>query len=220
MNCSLVKGSTAVASETGDDNVVNADAGSVEEVSYYSVGDFQDLCRGPHVERTNKIGYFKLTSLAGAYWRGNEKREQLQRVYGICYPTKKELQAELERLEEVKRRDHRRLGREMKIFHLSAEVGSGLPLWLPNGVIIRDELEYLAKEYERAAGYQRVSTPHITHEDLYYASGHLPYYKDDMYDPIEINERKYYLKPMNCPHHHHIYLSTPRSYRDLPVPAG
>ena len=208
-------GSTAIADETGDDHVV--DTAMVDEVSYYSVGDFEDLCRGPHVASSNKVGYFKLTHLAGAYWRGDEKREQLQRVYGICYRTKQDLKNEITRLEEVKLRDHRRLGREMRIFHLSPEVGSGLPLWLPNGTILRDELEYLAKEHERAAGYERVSTPHITKEELYYTSGHLPYYKDDMYAPLDIDGKNYYLKPMNCPHHHHIYLSRPRSYRDLPV---
>ena len=209
------KGSTAIATETGDDHVVNAEA--INEVSYYALGGFEDLCRGPHVENSKKIGYFKLTNLAGAYWRGDEKREQLQRIYGICYQTKRDLNDEITRLEEMKLRDHRRLGREMKIFHLSPEVGAGLPLWLPNGTVMRDELEHLAKEYERAEGYERVSTPHITNEDLYYKSGHLPYYKDDMYDPIQIGNKKYYLKPMNCPHHHHIYLSTPRSYRDLPL---
>jgi threonyl-tRNA synthetase len=127
------------------------------------------------------------------------------------------LEGELQRLEEVKLRDHRRLGRELGIFHLSPEVGSGLPLWLPNGTVLRDELEFLAKQYERAAGYERVSTPHIANEKLYYQSGHLPYYQDDMYSPMKIGESNFYLRPMNCPHHHHIYLSRPRSYRDLPV---
>lgn len=210
------KGSTAVAAETGDANVAEAGDG-VEEVSLYQVGGFTDLCRGPHVADSRKVGHFKLHKLAGAYWRGDEKRQQLQRIYGLCYETKEQLEDELRRLEEVKLRDHRRLGRELEIFHLSSKIGSGLPLWLPNGTVLRDELEFLAKEFERADGYQRVSTPHITHESLYYQSGHLPYYREDMYAPMLINEANYYLKPMNCPHHHHVYLSRPRSYRDLPL---
>ena len=210
------RGSTAVAEETGDQNVGGVDSG-LHEVSVYEVDGFADLCRGPHVEFTNEIGYFKLNRLAGAYWRGNEHNPQLQRIYGLCYESEEALNAEIERLEQIKLRDHRRLGKDLDIFHLSPEIGAGLPLWLPNGTAIRDELEYLAKESEKRAGYRRVSTPHITNESLYYQSGHLPYYKDDMYAPIQIEEKNYYLKPMNCPHHHHIYMSRPKSYRELPV---
>jgi threonyl-tRNA synthetase len=210
------RGSTAVIEETGDDNVVGTNTG-LAYVSLWEVDQFIDLCRGPHVENSGQIGYFKLNRLSGAYWRGNEHNPQLQRIYGLCYETEEDLNAELDRLEEVKRRDHRRIGKDMGIFHLSPEVGPGLPLWLPNGTALRDELEFLAKQTERKANYQRVSTPHITNESLYYQSGHLPYYKEDMYAPIRIEDRNYYLKPMNCPHHHHIFLSGPKSYRDMPV---
>lgn len=209
-------GSTAVIEETGDANAVLADS-DLSTVSIFEVNGFVDLCRGPHVDHAGEIGPFKLHRLAGAYWRGDERNPQLQRIYGLCYETEEELSAEMERLEQVKLRDHRRIGREMEIFHLSQEVGPGLPLWLPNGTVLRDELEHLAKQVERNAGYKRVATPHITHEALYYQSGHLPYYREDMYAPIEIEERKYFLRPMNCPHHHHVYLSSPRSYRDLPL---
>ena len=209
------RGSTAVAEETGDTNVASENA-ELDSVSIYEVNGFIDLCRGPHVETSHQISHFKLHRLAGAYWRGNEDNPQLQRIYGLCYETEEELAFEIERLELMKQRDHRRIGKDLDIFHLSQEVGAGLPLWLPNGTAIRDELEHLAKEHERKAGYQRVSTPHITNESLYYQSGHLPFYKDDMYAPIEIDEKKYYLRPMNCPHHHHIYLARPKSHRDLP----
>lgn len=210
------RGSTAVAAQSGDANVVYAEGG-VDTVSFYQVGDFQDLCRGPHVETTKQIGHFKLLNLAGAYWRGDENRQQMQRIYGLCFETKEQLEAEVTRLEEIKLRDHRRLGREFDIFHISPKVGAGLPLWLPNGTILRDELEYLAKVSERRAGYDRVVTPHITNEDLYYQSGHLPYYVEDMYPPMEIGGKDFYLRPMNCPHHHQVYLSRARSYRDLPL---
>lgn len=210
------KGSTAVAEETGDPNAGEG-GGALDSVSVYDVNGFVDLCRGPHVPNTGEIGHFKLNRLAAAYWRGREDNPQLQRIYGLCFETEEELAAEIERLEQIRLRDHRRIGKELEIFHLAEEVGSGLPLWLPNGTVIRDELEHLAKERERAAGYLRVSTPHITHEALYYQSGHLPYYRDDMYAPIEIEDKRYLLRPMNCPHHHHVYLSRPRSYRDLPI---
>ncbi len=210
------RGATSIIEETGDTNVV-LDTDTLTELSIYEIDDFVDLCRGPHVENSGQIGQFKLHRLAGAYWRGDERNIQMQRIYGLCYQSKEELLNEINRLEQIKLRDHRRVGKEMKLFHLSEKVGSGLPLWLPNGTAIRDELENLAKECERKAGYLRVSTPHITNEDLYYESGHLPYYKDDMYAPIEIDDKRYYLRPMNCPHHHHIYLSETRSYRDLPL---
>jgi threonyl-tRNA synthetase len=212
------KGSTAVAEETGDDDAVGVDdSGDVPVISFYQTGNFVDLCRGPHVTNTTEIGVFKLMSIAGAYWRGNEKNPQLQRIYGIAFKTKEELEHHLWQLEEAKKRDHRKLGQELDIFTFSDDVGAGLPLWLPNGTILREELEKLAKEEERKEGYVRVMTPHITKDKLYYRSGHLPYYRDDMYAPIVIEEDEYFLKPMNCPHHHQIYLARPRSYRDLPL---
>jgi len=212
------RGSTAVAKETGDESVAgdSSSAGSAT-VSFYISGDFVDLCRGPHLDNASQVGAFKITHVAGAYWRGSEKNPQLQRLYGLAFFTKEELDACILRIEEAKRRDHRKLGQELEIFTFSDEVGKGLPLWLPNGTVIREELEKLAKEEEFKDGYVRVATPEITRDKLYYRSGHLPFYAEDMYKPIEIEEELYYLTPMNCPHHHMIYLSKPRSYRDLPV---
>ncbi|MFH0946787.1 MAG: threonine--tRNA ligase [Planctomycetota bacterium] len=210
------KGATSVAQEVGDDAVVDG-AGGVDQVSLYTTGDFVDLCRGPHVEHSGRIGAFKLHRLAGAYWRGNEENDQLQRVYGLCYATKEELAAELERLEQIKLRDHRRIGKALGLFTFSDDVGAGLPLWMPKGVVLQDELAHLAMKEERRDGYQRVVTPHITKENLYYRSGHLPYYKDDMYKPMDIDGENFYLRPMNCPHHHQIYLAEPRTYRQLPL---
>ncbi|MBC8075636.1 MAG: threonine--tRNA ligase [Chloroflexales bacterium] len=188
-------------------------------ISTYKQNTFEDLCRGPHLERTGQIppDGFKLLSIAGAYWRGDEKRPQLQRIYGTAWNSKAELEAHLQRLEEAKRRDHRKLGKELEIFFFDDEVGQGLPLWLPNGAIIIDELEKLAMEIELKAGYQRVRTPHITKEDLFLRSGHLPYYAEDMYPPMELEGTRYYLKPMNCPMHHKIFGNRPRSYRELPL---
>jgi len=180
------KGTTAVAKETGDDSMAASTDGGVEQVSFYETGSFVDLCRGPHVEHSGEIGAFKLLNVAGAYWRGNEKNPQLQRIYGLAYPNDQELKAEVQRLEEVKRRDHRRLGKELEIFTFADDVGAGLPLWLPNGAVLRKELEKLAMEEERRDGYQPVVTPVLAKEDVYYRSGHLPYYKDDMYAPIDI----------------------------------
>lgn len=209
----MAKGTTAVASETGDDAL----AEGVESVSFYQVGDFVDLCRGPHVASTREIGALKLVSVAGAYWRGDERNPQLQRIYGLAFETQAELERCLWEMEQARLRDHRKLGADLGIFTFSDHVGRGLPLWLPRGVAIRDELEALAREEERRAGYERVVTPHITKEGLYYRSGHLPYYKQDMYSPMDIDGELYYLRPMNCPHHHEVYLARPRSYRDLPV---
>jgi threonyl-tRNA synthetase len=212
------KGSTAVARETGDDDAVGAsENGGALTISLYKTGDFIDLCRGPHVNSTSEIGVFKLMSIAGAYWRGNEKNPQLQRVYGAAFVNKEDLEKHLWRLEEAKKRDHRKLGQELEIFTFSDDVGQGLPLWLPNGAVVREELEKLAKEEERKDGYQRVFTPHITKDSLFYRSGHLPYYKEDMYAPIDIEGEPYYLRPMNCPHHHQIYAARPHSYRELPL---
>lgn len=188
-------------------------------ISTYKQDSFEDLCRGPHLERTGQIppDGFKLLSIAGAYWRGDEKRPQLQRIYGTAWNSKAELESHLQRLEEAKRRDHRRLGKDLEIFFFDDEVGQGLPLWLPNGAIIIEELEKLAKETELKAGYQRVRTPNITKEDLFLRSGHLPYYTEGMYPPMEMENTRYYLKPMNCPMHHKIFGNRPRSYRELPL---
>lgn len=189
------------------------------EISIYQHDTFIDLCRGPHVENTRQINpdAVKLMSIAGAYWRGDEKNKMLTRIYGTAWQTPEDLQNYLHMLEEAKARDHRKLGKELEIFIFEDEVGPGLPLWLPNGGVIIEELEKLAKEMEEQAGYQRVRTPHLTKEDLFLRSGHLPYYAESMYPPMEIEGVRYYVKPMNCPMHHKIYASKPRSYRDLPI---
>jgi threonyl-tRNA synthetase len=225
-----------------------------ETISLYRNGDFIDLCAGPHVMRTGNIGAFKLTSLASAYYKGDEKNPQLQRVYGTAFKTKKELDDYFAMLEEAKKRDHRKLGKELEIFIIDDDVGPGLPLWLPRGAAMIEELEKLAKETEFAAGYQRVKSPHIARESLYLKSGHLPYYQESMFPPMEMQEGaqastlwgqqasrlsesagetptsptdkmsaprqhsdRYYLKAMNCPHHHKLFAAIPRSYRDLPL---
>ncbi len=188
-------------------------------ISTYRHDTFEDLCRGPHLEATNQIPVdaFKLMSVAGAYWRGDENRPMLQRIYGTAWPNKKELQQYLQMLEEAKKRDHRKLGKELEIFIFDEEVGPGLPLWLPRGAVIIEELEKLAKEMEEKAGYDRVRSPHLTKEDLFVRSGHLPYYAESMYPPMELEGVRYYIKPMNCPFHHKIFAARPRSYRDMPV---
>ena len=188
-------------------------------ISTYKHDTFEDLCRGPHVEHTGKIvaDAFRLLSVAGAYWRGDEKNAMLQRIYGTAWPNRKELRKHLDQLEEAKKRDHRKLGRELELFIFEEEVGPGLPLWLPRGAVIIEELERLAKETEEAAGYDRVRTPHLTKEDLFLRSGHLDFYKDSMYPPMEMEGVTYYVKPMNCPMHHKIFGSKLRSYRDMPV---
>ncbi len=178
---------------------------------------FIDLCRGGHAENTGKTGVFKLMKIAGAYWRGSEKNPMLQRIYGVCFKSKQDLNDYLQKQEEAKKRDHRKLGKEMNIFTMVDEIGPGLAVWLPNGTIIRDELEKLAREEERLEGYVRVVTPHLTKEGLYHKSGHLPYYKDTMFPPMTMDEEQYYMKPMNCPMHHMIYLHSPHSYRELPL---
>ena len=179
---------------------------------------FVDLCAGPHVPHTGNIGSFKLLSIAGAYWRGNSKNKMLTRIYGTAFPTEQELKDFLRWKEESKARDHRKLGKELELFTFCPEtIGQGLPLWLPKGTIIRDELETWAREMEKRHGYERVVTPILAKEKLYECSGHLAHYKEDMYSPIVIEEEEYYLRPMNCPHHHQIYSFKPRSYRDLPI---
>jgi len=186
------------------------------EITLYTQGGFTDLCRGPHIPNTGFIKAVKLTNVAGAYWKGDEKNKQLTRVYGVSFPAQKELDEYLAMLEEAKKRDHRKLGKELSIFTMDDDVGQGLPLWMPNGTIIIEELERLAKETESAAGYKRVVTPHIAKESMYLTSGHLPYYADSMFPPMELDGTKYYLKAMNCPHHHKIFDAEQKSYKDLP----
>jgi len=186
------------------------------EITFYTQGNFTDLCRGPHIPNTGLIKAIKLTNIAGAYWKGDEKNKQLTRLYGVTFPSQKELDEHLLMLEEAKKRDHRKLGKELGIYTMDDDVGPGLPLWMPNGTIIIEELEKLAKATEEEAGYKRVVTPHIAKENLYITSGHLPYYADSMFPPMELDGTKYYLKAMNCPHHHKIYAAEPKSYKDLP----
>jgi len=236
-----------------------------EEISLYRNGDFLDLCAGPHVMRTGNIGAFKLTSVASAYYKGDEKNPQLQRIYGTAFKNKTELEAYFTMLEEAKKRDHRKLGKELELFCFDDDVGPGLPLWLPRGTVLIEEIEKLAKETEFAGGYDRVRTPHLARENMYLTSGHLPYYAESMFPPMELIEEsgrqrrkeieaelsasfepptdgpmgrdeeqrsekrkalltefndvgdRYYLKAMNCPHHHKLFGAVPRSYRDLPL---
>ncbi len=185
-------------------------------ITFYTQGGFTDLCRGPHIPDTGFIKAIKLMSVAGAYWKGDEKNKQLTRVYGVTFPAQKELDEYLAMLEEAKKRDHRKLGKEMSIYTMDDNVGPGLILWMPNGTIIIEELEKLAKETENAAGYKRVVTPHIAKESMYLTSGHLPYYADSMFPPMEMDGERYYLKAMNCPHHHKIFDAEQKSYKDLP----
>jgi len=187
------------------------------EITFYTQGNFTDLCRGPYIPNTGFIKAIKLTNIAGAYWKGDEKNKQLTRIYGVTFPSQKELDEYLKMLEEAKKRDHRKLGKELGIFTFDDDVGPGLPLWLPNGTVIIEELEKLAKETEMDAGYKRVVTPHLAKESMYIKSGHLPYYKESMFPPMELEGVKYYMKSMNCPHHHKIFAAEPRSYKDLPL---
>jgi threonyl-tRNA synthetase len=189
------------------------------EISLYQHDTFVDLCRGPHVQNTKEVKQdaFKLTSIAGAYWRGDENNKMLQRIYGTAWENAQQLKDYLHMLDEAKKRDHRKLGRELEIYMFDDEVGPGLPLWLPNGGVMIEELEKLAKEMEEKAGYLRVRTPSVSKEDLFLHSGHLPYYAESMYPSMEIEGVKYYVKPMNCPMHHKIFGSKGRSYRDLPI---
>ena len=209
----------------------------LDGLSFYRNGPFLDMCEGPHVEDTRRIprDAFKLRSVAGAYWRGDSDNVMMTRIYAWAYADKASLDAEVARWQEAQARDHKKLGRELGIFAIDNLVGRGLPLWLPNGTVVRDELENLAKELEFEAGYQRVATPHLAREALYYQSGHLPYYGEDMYPAMELMDQSdaqadgdapdtlrrikeaYRLRPMNCPHHHRVYAAEPRSYRDLPL---
>jgi len=187
------------------------------QITFYQQGNFTDLCRGPHIPDTSFIKAIKLMNIAGAYWRGDEKNKQLTRIYGITFPKKSLLEEYLTMLEEAKKRDHRKIGKELEIFTFDDDVGPGLPLWLPNGGVLIEELERLAKKTEQAAGYQRVRTPHIAKESMYLTSGHLPYYKESMFPPMEFDGEKYYLKAMNCPHHHKIFKELNPSYKELPI---
>ena len=186
-------------------------------ITFYTQGNFTDLCRGPHIPNTGFIKAIKITNIAGAFWKGDEKNKMLTRVYGITFPNQKELDEYLLLLEEAKKRDHRKLGKELGIYTMDDDVGPGLPLWMPNGTIIIEELENLAKQTEEDAGYKRVVTPHIAKESMYIKSGHLPYYQDSMFPPMELDGTKYYLKAMNCPHHHKIFDAEPKSYKDMPL---
>ncbi len=188
-----------------------------EHITFYEHGNFVDLCSGPHIPSTGRIKAIKLLSVAGAYWRGSEKNKMLQRIYGITFPTQKELDEYLYRVEEAKRRDHRKLGADLELFLLTPKVGGGLPLWLPKGTVIRETLENFLREEQRKRGYLPVVTPHIGNINLYKTSGHYPYFKDSQFAPIRVEDEEYLLKPMNCPHHFQIYLSKPRSYRELPI---
>jgi threonyl-tRNA synthetase len=206
-----------------------------ETITLYRNGEFTDLCAGPHVMRTGNIGAFKLTHVASAYYKGDENNPQLQRIYGTAFKNKTEMEAYFTMLEEAKKRDHRKLGRELELFCFDDDVGPGLPLWLPRGTVLIEELEKLAKETEFAAGYDRVRTPHLARENLYLTSGHLPYYAESMFPPMVLDEalapqdreareggdppscERYYLKAMNCPHHHKLFGAVQRSYRDLPL---
>ena len=188
-----------------------------DKITVYTQTGFTDLCRGPHVSRTSKIKHFKLLTTSGAYWRGDEKNKMLQRIYGTVFSSKKRLKQHLHNLEEAKKRDHRKIGKEMDLFTFDNEIGIGLPLWLPNGTILIEQIEQLAKETERRAGYQQVRTPHLTKNNLYIKSGHLDHYQDSMYPAMNVDGIDYYIKPMNCPHHHKIFSASPRSYRDMPI---
>jgi threonyl-tRNA synthetase len=188
-------------------------------ITFYTQGNFTDLCRGPHIPDTGFIKAVKLTAIAGAYWRGDEKNKQLTRIYGVTFPKQAELTEHLEKLEEAKRRDHRKLGKELELFTFSQKVGQGLPMWLPKGAALRERLENFLKKAQRKAGYQQVITPHIGNKELYVTSGHYEKYGADSFQPIRTPDpnEEFYLKPMNCPHHCEIFRAKPRSYKDLPA---
>ncbi len=187
------------------------------DITFYTQGTFTDLCRGPHIPNTGVVKAIKLTNLAGAYWRGDVNSKQLTRIYGVSFPKQKMLDEHLHRIEEAKRRDHRKLGKELGIYMIDQMVGSGLPIWLPNGTTLRRTLEAFLRDEQIKRGYKEVITPHIGSLELYRTSGHYPYYQESQYDPIQVDDEEYMLKPMNCPHHHRIFSSERRSYRDLPL---
>lgn len=202
-----------------EENIRNLAERGCQTFSFYTNGPFLDLCEGPHVEDTAKLPAkaFKLDRIAGAYWLGNEKNKMLTRLYGLAFETREELQSYVERRQKAEKFDHKKLGKELDIYHIDERIGKGLPLWLPNGAVIRDEIERYASEVEFDYGYQRVNTPHVTRQELFEKSGHLEVYKDGMFPPMKDGDDTYYLKPMNCPFHHCIYDCRPRSYRDLPM---
>ncbi|MBP7006236.1 threonine--tRNA ligase [Patescibacteria group bacterium] len=205
------KGTTAVK-----DLEKEFDGASVSSISVYKTGEFLDLCRGPHVETANQIGAFKLTKIAGAYWRGKETNPQLQRIYGLCFATQEELEAHLKLLEEAEKRDHKKLGPELDLFTFSDLVGSGLPLWTPKGTLLRNTLDGFVWSLRAKHGYMRVEIPHITKKDLYMTSGHWEKYKDDLFKIVTREGHEFAMKPMNCPHHTQIYARRAWSYRELP----
>ena len=188
-----------------------------EKITFYKQGNFIDLCRGTHIPNTSKIKYVKLLNVAGAYWRGDSSRNMMTRIYGITFPKKSMMDEYLKMLDEAKKRDHRKLGKELELFLITPAVGGGLPIWLPKGATIRRILEDFLRKEQIRRGYVEVITPHIGNLELYKTSGHYPYYKDSQYPPMKVEDEEYILKPMNCPHHHQIYLSKPRSYKDLPL---
>jgi threonyl-tRNA synthetase len=203
------------------------DKKQLASLSFYRNGPFLDMCEGPHVHTTKEIprDAFKLKSVAGAYWRGNSDNVMMTRIYAWAFANKEQLDDYVAKYELALARDHKKLGRELGIYHIDNDIGKGLPLWLPAGTVVRDEIEKLAKELEFRAGYQRVVTPHLAKVGLYYRTGHMPYYAEHMYPVMEVKEdseegevrESYVLRPMNCPHHHKVYASSPRSYRDLPL---
>ncbi|MBI4511804.1 MAG: threonine--tRNA ligase [Deltaproteobacteria bacterium] len=212
------KGTTAVE-DAGDKDAAFASEGlgGVTSVSLYRTGEFVDLCRGPHVEHSGAVGAFKLTSVAGAYWRGDQRNKQLQRIYGACFLSKEELDEHLRLLEEARKRDHRRLGQELDLFAFSELVGPGLPLFTPRGTLLRNLLTDFVWSLQEPLGYQRVLIPHITKAELYKVSGHYEKFKEDLFHVKGKGQEEFCIKPMNCPHHTQIYASRPRSYRDLPL---
>jgi len=215
----LKRAGTTVAKDLSADELGTISGGDskVMDVSFYKNGDFTDLCRGPHVESTGKVGAFKLMRVAGAYWRGNEKNAQMQRIYGVAFVTKEELNKHLEMLVEARKRDHRKLGVELDLFTFSDLVGSGLPLFTPRGTILREEIGKFSQELQTAAGYERVAIPHMAKIELYMASGHYDKYPERFSVSSEESADKFMMKPMNCPHHAQIFASRQRSYRDLPI---
>ncbi len=215
----LKRAGTTVAKELDSAELGLATEGdaAIEVVSFYTDGDFTDLCRGPHVDSTDQVGAFKLMRVAGAYWRGNEKNAQMQRLYGVAFATQDELDQYLAMLEEAKKRDHRKLGQELDLFIFSDLVGAGLPLWTPRGTILKNKLDAFVQELREAAGFQQVAIPHITKKDLYERSGHWAKFKDELFRVTTREGHEFAIKPMNCPHHTQIYAAQPRSYRDLPI---
>lgn len=216
----LKRAGTTIAKDLNKDELGTLSGGEsqLENVSFYKNGSFTDLCRGPHVESTGKVGAFKLLRVSGAYWRGNEKNAQMQRIYGVAFDNPKDLRVYLDRLEEAKKRDHRKLGQELDLYVVSDMVGSGLPMFTPRGTVIREEIAAFSNQLRERSGFQKVWTPHITKKDLYEASGHWAKFGDELFlvKSQETND-ELVMKPMNCPHHTRIYASQPRSYRDLPI---